>query len=833
MNSQEILVFTIIILNTPLGLGVWLANRRLAANRQFFLLCVNLSVWLGALFFAFNSSAEGEASLWIHGSLAAGIWVPVSAIFLFEAVARRNWSFGRLARHLWRFVAAAGCATALATSPWILQGVEMRATGVPEPVFSPLILLLTVYHVTMIVFIVTGNLRVIRESSETQRVEAQYVMTGICMMYVMGLVFSLLLPVILGDSQVVVLAPIAVLLLNGVLAFGIATRRLLSVSVIVRQFASYALLAGLLACVYGIAWLLGGMGARWLKLDEIHLPHIFAAIATLFAFTQLHSILRKFVEEIFLRLVKGMNFDSKRVLQEADAELSAVRTNEDLFKRFKEILSEAAGTDEIDFRFSHRLSRGGGKNGNGSVGMGALTSWLKEESRPFVLSLAPRLGDEVPVREAAAELRESGHSVAVGVQANHRFLGSILLGKRLYGRAYDNDRLDAIQMLANQFGKALENAELYTRVQNDKIYSLTLLDNLVSGVVAVDREGEISIINREAQRILGLDERDGKVALEDLPEPVRELLLRSLESGTREKGLEVGIQGPDDEPLEISLGGAVFSSEAGDQLGALAVIHDVTLEKQLESLIRDQKKSAIVGEIAAHLAHEIRNPLTAVKTFAQLLPERRKDDAFIDKFTGIVREEVDRITDIIGNLLNYAKPKDDRFEIVHVNAVASSVADLLEAEFRKHKVTLELDLAAEEDSIIGSSDYLRQVFINILLNAKEAIDGEKGIVHIETSLERAEGGRGNVIEVAVEDSGRGMSEETLSQVFEPFFTTKASGTGIGLALTASLVKKQNGEITVTSAEGLGTAFSIRFPIADEEQLKLSRKACEDKSWESP
>ena len=132
----------------------------------------------------------------------------------------------------------------------------------------------------------------------------------------------------------------AVLLLNGVIAFGIATRRLLSVSFFVRQVVSYSLLAALLAGIYAATYFTTAAVVRWLQFDDGHLPHIFAAIVTLVAFAQLHALLRRFVEDVFLHLVRGMSFDSKRLLKKADTELSSVRTNEDLMHLVKAFLSE-------------------------------------------------------------------------------------------------------------------------------------------------------------------------------------------------------------------------------------------------------------------------------------------------------------------------------------------------------------------------------------------------------------------------------------------------------------------------------------------------------------
>ncbi|MEM9480789.1 MAG: ATP-binding protein [Verrucomicrobiota bacterium] len=821
MTPHEIFVLTIIALNLPLGFAVWRANFKQAPNRQFFLFCVSLSIWIAALFFAFRSTSAETAKWMIRGCFATGILVPVAGLLLIDSLRSRMMGSLKLISHRPFLMGIVALLVLLALSPWALSGASVQDGGIPEPKFSALVLLIGAFHLFMFAFILLRSRQILREfDDEVARVEAQYVATGVCAVYPVGLVFSLVLPALQGNSQIVAVAPFTVLVLTAVSAFGISTRSLLSVSVFVRRCTSFVLLSAFLAFVYWAAYVPAAFLAEKLHWDPIRFPHIFAAIATLFAFAQLHAILQRFVETAFTYMLRGMRFDANNLLQQADREFSTFQTNEDLFQRLAKYISEAAGTDDIEFQFADTsLNNNPNKSSNQKFRLSSLNGWLREKKKPLVLSLVPRMGDDPLLAKAATDLKDSGYALAVGVGSNQRFLGTILVGRRLYGRSYESDRLEAMQMLANQFGKALENAELYSKVQNDRIYSLTLLDNLVSGVVAVDREGTITVINQEASRILNVDGNDKSVGLEDLPSPVSELLLRTLESGSRERDLEVEIAKGDDTVM-VRLGGAVFSSEAGERLGALAVIHDVTLEKQLEGLIRNQKKSAVVGEIAAHLAHEIRNPLTAIKTFAQVLPERRSDNAFIDKFSGIVHEEVNRINGIIGNLLNYAKPKKEAFEEIAVHAIIESVSELLRADFKKSKVILTTDLAAETDTIIGSSDYLRQILINLLLNAKEAMDGKRGEIHIASELVDRMESREKDLRIVIRDNGKGMPTEVVERVFDPFFTTKASGTGIGLALTNSLVTKQGGDISVESVPGTGTIFTIHFPVADTEEASL-------------
>ncbi|MEM0896252.1 MAG: ATP-binding protein [Verrucomicrobiota bacterium] len=829
MTPHEIFVLTIIALNLPLGFSVWMANFRQAPNRQFFVFCVSLSLWIAALFFAFRSTSVETAKWMIRACFATGVLVPMAGLLLVDSLQSRPLGFLQLLVRRPLTLLTTLTLASLALSPWLLSSATIQPDGIPEPQFSPLVLLIVGFHLVMWGYIIARSLRVIRDfDDEVARVEAQYVATGACTVYPVGLAFSLVLPMLQGNSQIVAVAPFTVLVLTAVVAFGISTRSLLSVSVFVRRCTSVTLLSVFLASVYWVSWTAAKSLAGLLEWDPVHFPHVFAAGVSLVAFAQLHAILQRFVETAFAHMLRGMRFDAKNLLQQADREFSTFQTNEDLFQRLAKYISEAAGTDDIDFQFADSSHNNHPNDPRPQkLRLNSLNAWLRDKKKPLVLSLASRMGDDPQLGEAAADLKSSGYAMAVGVRSNQRYLGTILVGRRLYGRSYENERLEAVQMLANQFGKALENAELYSKVQNDRIYSVTLLDNLVSGVVAVDREGNITVINQEAARVLGVDGNDKSVAIEDLPSPVSELLLRTLEGGSRERDLEAELDHGED-VIVARLGGAVFSSEAGERLGALAVIHDVTLEKQLEGLIRNQKKSAIVGEIAAHLAHEIRNPLTAIKTFAQILPERRSDNAFIDKFSGIVHEEVNRINGIIGNLLNYAKPKEESFEELAVHPVIESVSELLRADFKKSKVTLITELRAENDTIIGNSDYLRQILINLLLNAKEAMEGKRGEIHIVSDLIDRVESREKDLQLTIRDNGKGMPSEIIERVFDPFFTTKKSGTGIGLALTNSLVTKQQGDISVESSPGAGTIFTIHFPVADSQNISLSSG-----SWSSP
>ena len=240
---------------------------------------------------------------------------------------------------------------------------------------------------------------------------------------------------------------------------------------------------------------------------------------------------------------------------------------------------------------------------------------------------------------------------------------------------------------------------------------------------------------------------------------------------------------------------------------------------------------AALGQMAAGLAHEIKNPLGAIKGAAQLLAEPAPNspplDASSREFLGIILEEVDRLDRVVRSVLEYARPSVDHPSPVDVNAVVRRTTKILESS-SEGDTRLVLDLAEELPLALVDAEKLRQVLINLIQNGAQAMDGA-GTVRVATrvralwapwGLPSAESGGRGWVEIAVSDSGKGISKKVLDNLFEPFFTTKDRGTGLGLAISQRIVQAAGGRIDVTSREGAGTTFTVVLPAAHADDSAL-------------
>ncbi|MBL7073578.1 MAG: hypothetical protein ISS33_07440 [Candidatus Omnitrophica bacterium] len=225
---------------------------------------------------------------------------------------------------------------------------------------------------------------------------------------------------------------------------------------------------------------------------------------------------------------------------------------------------------------------------------------------------------------------------------------------------------------------------------------------------------------------------------------------------------------------------------------------------KLRGEIQKTEKLKAVATLAAGMAHEIKNPLTGIKTFAEYLPQKHNDPAFMQKFQKIVGMEVDKINNIVKQLLEFAKPSELKIRKTDVNSLLNETSDLLNSDFLKADITLTKNYMPFPKIQIDPVQ-MKQVFLNLLLNAKDSMpDG--GTIEIKT--QKAQSGR---ISIKISDTGKGIDKEDLKHIFDPFFTKKAVGTGLGLNVVHGIVTKHNGSINVESAVDKGTTIEIMLP----------------------
>ena len=228
--------------------------------------------------------------------------------------------------------------------------------------------------------------------------------------------------------------------------------------------------------------------------------------------------------------------------------------------------------------------------------------------------------------------------------------------------------------------------------------------------------------------------------------------------------------------------------------------------EKLEGEARQTEKLKAVATLAAGLCHELRNPLQTIQTHAEFLPEHYDDPAFREKCTEVMRTEIVRINEFLKQLMEFAKPKAPAFHLVEPHKIFNSTLDLLSNEFVKRRVQLDKQYQAGGTRLHGDPDQLRQVILNLILNALEAI-GQEGKILVKTSQENG----WFTLEVA--DTGPGIDPKILPKIFEPFTTTKPEGNGLGLSIVHSIVREHRGTISAQNHLCQGTTFIVRIPVS--------------------
>lgn len=266
------------------------------------------------------------------------------------------------------------------------------------------------------------------------------------------------------------------------------------------------------------------------------------------------------------------------------------------------------------------------------------------------------------------------------------------------------------------------------------------------------------------------------------------------------------------------MNGDMFSHEDIDLLETLGNQAVVAIEnaqlyeglKKSEAQMRRADRLAALGTLTAGLAHEIRNPLVAIKTFTQLLPERFDDIEFRDHFLKVTSGEVDRICSLVNELLEFARPSEPNFHEDDINDVAEKIILLVDNEARKKDIRIDRKYGKEIPLIMIDKEQIKQVLLNLFLNAIEATS-ENGIITFETAL-ISKSDSTDYIQMKIHDTGRGIPKDDLEYIFTPFFTTKQQGSGLGLSISYKIVEEHMGYIEVESAVGNGSTFYVYLPL---------------------
>ena len=460
-----------------------------------------------------------------------------------------------------------------------------------------------------------------------------------------------------------------------------------------------------------------------------------------------------------------------------------------------------------------RLARSMGVRLSEPMDLSFLEPARPEFARGALFFESPRAARDVgdSVRETLEQLdlnyfipcRIREHTVAV--------LG---LGKTVDGDFLSSDDVELVQTIAGYVAVALDNAQLYTSLEQKaleiarlKDFSENIVESLNVGVLAVDLGGIVESWNTRMEQLFGVSRQDA------VGHQLRALLPQELAFEIAARKEEEQITGiykqrlhHQGKYLTLNVSITPLVSKSGERIGRLLLFDDVTQRERMEEQMSQTEKLTSLGLLAAGVAHEVNTPLAVISNYIQMLakqmPEGDPRQGIIDK---IVKQTF-RASEIVNNLLNFSRTGAAELADIDVNRVVEETLSLVAHPLKTSQIQIVKQLGETLPPVRGSANKLQQVFLNLFLNARDAMPGG-GMLEVRTAAHNGS------VEVEIADTGAGIPREHIHRIFDPFFTTKANGrgTGLGLSVSYGIIKEHAGKIDVRSTPGKGTSFHVEFP----------------------
>lgn len=440
-----------------------------------------------------------------------------------------------------------------------------------------------------------------------------------------------------------------------------------------------------------------------------------------------------------------------------------------------------------------------------------------------------RLDDPLAATRFTAEeiefWRDAGVYYFVPCMAKDAAIAVLALGRRNSGEPLSSEDIALVTAVAAQAATAVENGRLYRQLhlkasELDRLHAFNenILESLDDGLLVVGPGDKVVRWNAALERLYGPTRASvvGQSIGSLFDAHVVELLnsaRRDQPEGTTVYRVSLAARGSrEGEHLLVNITTVPLQKVAGSSAaGTIVILEDITARSQMEEQLRISEKMASLGLLAAGVAHEVNTPLTGISSYTQMLLEGADPADPRTPLLEKIEKQTFRAARIVNGLLNLSRPnvaEESERTVVDLNVVVADVLTLLEHQFEKSRIKIRRELSTEPVNIVGFEFKLQQVFLNLFLNARDAM-GSGGWLTIATRLDSGEA----VAEVS--DTGSGIPAEHLARIYDPFFTTKAigQGTGLGLSITYGIVREHEATIQCESAPGKGTRFELRFARA--------------------
>ena len=362
----------------------------------------------------------------------------------------------------------------------------------------------------------------------------------------------------------------------------------------------------------------------------------------------------------------------------------------------------------------------------------------------------------------------------------------------------------------------LHNASTKRTLEEVKGLARNILQSIPTGILTVNRSGIITAVNPTAEAVLKRSATDllgnSYESVFAAGEIIREALDEALKTHTHMNQKDLPYAGLDGRPQTIRVSTVELRGDDGRPAGVLLQAQDVTDWLGLEQRVRVAEKLAALHTLSAGVAHELRNPLSAMDLNLHLLQEELQDQGPLTSRTAhyvqVLDAECRRLSAILDNFMKFARPASLDAHEMDVHGVIEHIVALMQLEAQEHKIHLVHTIDNDLPPVLGDETQISQALVNVVVNAFHAMT-EGGHCHIAATTCTTDGK--HWVEVSVRDTGVGIPKDALPRLFEPFYTTKASGSGLGLAIAYRIMEDHGGLISVSSARGTGTAVTLRFP----------------------
>jgi PAS domain S-box-containing protein len=825
LDYRLTILFLTTCANFALGIAVWRKDPSQRVNQRFALLSASVAVWVlsNALVGTYSSTPQGV--LWARAAFVSAAVIPI-AFFVFVSA----FPTPRPAPSptLSRIFLISGAVVAILSATPLIARTTSSSNGVLHVAYGPLHPLFGVYFVSALAFSLAFLYRKLTVLTGVERLQVRYVFLAISLPILGGTVTNLLIPLAFASSQFSQIGPLFSILMISLIAHAIIRYRLMNIRLAMRRGFVYLLVISTV-CVFFV--LILWLGSRFLS-ARAQLPiwiELLLVVSIAVLFHPLKDRIQRWTDRYFFR----EPYDYQRVVRDISRDMATILDLQSLLKYCCNAITktvqaeyvaayakDTAGTLYTRLILHHAVA--------GAPGPSVIESHsplpvrLSKTRQPLFVDELTRAGVSSEPVDLRDELRRLRAEVVLPIHDDETLTGFFLIGSKLSADPYFSEDIDLLRTLTSQATIAIKNAQLYSQVVHANDYVENILNTIDSAVVAVDHNGAVTRFNSAAERLTGLPSTHVKGRSSgDLPRSISRLLHATSVNSQPRTQVETTVS---DEVhhrvVPVICSTFPLVDRGGSVLGAVAVISDLTGIKRLEEEKRQVERLASIGALASGIAHEIKNPLVAIKTFAELLPERFSEDDFRNDFSKVVIREIERIDDLVARLRGLAMPPEHSLVPLDLRAPLEETLALLRGQLEQRQISLRLDFDHTLPLIAGSFAQLKQLFLNLLVNAVEA---SQAGAELSISLQRGATSVDVGVLVEVSDSGAGIPEDLLSRIFEPFVTTKTQGSGLGLSICRGIADAHRAKISARNNDsGRGATITVEFPSPSQIPAAVSR-----------